>query len=34
LSPFLCWIFFEIGSWELFALGGFVPWFSWFLPLE
>jgi hypothetical protein len=27
-QPFLCWIFFEIGSCELFALTGFKPWSS------
>jgi hypothetical protein len=30
----LWWVFFEIGSWELFAWAGFEPWSSWTLPPE
>jgi hypothetical protein len=33
-SPFLWWIFFKIGSHELFMWAGFKPWSSWSLPPE
>jgi hypothetical protein len=33
-SPFFVKVFFEIGSWELFAWAGFEPRFSWSLPQE
>jgi hypothetical protein len=34
VSPFWYWLFFEIGSWELFAQAGFKPQSSWSLPPE
>jgi hypothetical protein len=33
-ATFLGCIFFELGSWELFAWAGFELWSSWSLPPE